>query len=504
MKHDARLVASRDVIGRFARGENVDAKEVEGVLGGLDALEAEIAVDKLRMADVSEVLFGVASGDFAKRATMRHDGSDFDGLAGVVNMLSEEIAAQFEEHHRAAEALRQSDERLRAAQRLEAVGRLAGGIAHDFNNILSVIVSRAALGLESLSANHPTRNDLVEVRRAAERAAELTGQLLALSSQQVLDPKIVDLKDTLLGMQTMLRPVAGEHVEIALQTEPLCGVRIDPGQFERIVLNLAMNARDAMPHGGRLTIGCSMLTADSDLAGLRGEIRLPAGRYVKLEIADTGTGMDAATLEHVFEPFFTTKGFGKAAGLGLATVLGIVRQSGGGIRVTSAPGNGTTFEILFPYVPFVERAPSAAKPKQTTGAETILLVEDDPQVRNATGRVLRRQGYEVIAVSGPAEARAVCQNEAARIDLVLTDVVMPGGNGGALAAELEAAHPHLKVIVMSGYAPEGPVRDAVASGLLAFLHKPATPEALTRKIREVLESHPNRTYARSGSIAVRR
>jgi len=350
-----------------------------------------------------------------------------------------------------------------------------------------VIVSRAALGLESLSENHPTRNDLVEVRRAAERAAELTGQLLALSSQQVLAPKVVDLKDMLGSMQTMLRTVAGEHVEVALRLEPLCGVRIDPGQFERIVLNLAMNARDAMPQGGRLTIGCSTPTVDGELSGLRGEIVLPPGRYVKLEIADTGVGMDAATLEHIFEPFFTTKGFGKSTGLGLATVLGIVRQSGGGIRVTSARGKGTTFEILFPQVSFVERAPSSEEPKQTSGAETILLVEDDPQVRNATGRVLRRQGYEVIAVNGPAEARAVCQKEATRIDLVLTDVVMPVMGGKEMAQALGETHPETKILFTSGYSEEVIGEHGVVRSRMGFLQKPYLAASLARRVREVLD-----------------
>src|SRR5881398_3958214 len=331
------------------------------------------------------------------------------------------------------------EQQLRQAQKMEAVGRLAGGIAHDFNNILTAITGHADLLLEDLGHHDPRRADVDEIRRSAERAAGLTRQLLAFSRQQVLQPKVVDLNALVLDMDKLLRRLIGEDVELATVLDPALGrVTADPGQLEQVIVNLAVNARDAMPNGGRLTLETKNVDLDADYPTDR--VTIPAGRYVMLVISDTGTGMDAQTRARIFEPFFTTKVPGKGTGLGLATVHGIVAQSGGTITVESAPDQGSTFTIYLPQVdaPVEAAAPPVPVERPPRGSETVLLAEDEPAVRTIAQQALERHGYTVLAAPSGAAALALAAQHAATIDLLLTDVVMPGMSGRDLADRLTA------------------------------------------------------------------
>jgi signal transduction histidine kinase/ActR/RegA family two-component response regulator len=384
--------------------------------------------------------------------------------------------------------LRRTEEQLRQSQKMDAIGRLAGGVAHDFNNILSVIISLSAVVQEDLPPNSPLRNDLQEINKAGVRGAALTKQLLMFSRQQILEPAIVDLDEVLTGMDTMLQRLIGADVGlVTLKNRRLGRVRADGGSIEQVIMNLVVNARDAMPKGGTLTIETTNLVVNEHLAEEHPELRL--GPYVMLSVTDTGTGMDKATQGRVFEPFFTTKEKGKGTGLGLSTVFGIVRQSGGAIWVESEPGRGTTFRICLPRVEGVD-APQLPPPNIETlgGSETILLVEDDEQVRSVASGILRRLGYRVIEAQNPGEAILHAEREHEHIDLLLTDVVMPQMSGVELARRLGEELPDLKIICMSGYTDDSAVKHGVLEANVAYLQKPITPEALARKLRAVLDS----------------
>jgi nitrogen-specific signal transduction histidine kinase/CheY-like chemotaxis protein len=380
------------------------------------------------------------------------------------------------------------EEQFRQAQRMEAVGRLAGGIAHDFNNMLTVIISYAEMIFQDLKADEPMRADIDEIRTAGRRATDLTRQLLAFSRQQVLEPKVLDLNQTVAGMEKMLRRLLGADIELTtLPSVDLGFVQADPGQVEQIVMNLAVNSRDAMPAGGKLTIQ----TADVEIlphAALPHPY-IPPGHYVMLAVADTGVGMDSETQARAFEPFFTTKEKGKGTGLGLATVFGIVKQSGGHIWVESQPGRGTTFTVYFPKVigepgpPSTSRAP----PETNRGNETILLVEDDDQVRALAGTVLRRQGYVVLEAPSAGEALLACEQHGSTIHLLLSDVILPRMRGPALAQRIVAMRPETKVLFMSGYVDDVVVQHDLGGPGVAYLQKPLTPASLTQKVREVLD-----------------
>ncbi len=386
------------------------------------------------------------------------------------------------------EALQRTEEQLRQAQKMEAVGRLAGGVAHDFNNVLSVILSYGDLLLAQMNPSEPMREEVLEIAKAGRRAAALTRQLLMFSRQQVLAPKVLDLNEVLTNMDKMLQRILGADVDLVSRlTQPLGSVLVDPSHIEQVIMNLAVNARDAMPIGGKLTMETSNIVLDEAYA--HDHLGVKPGPHVMLAVTDTGTGMDKATMGRIFEPFFTTKEAGKGTGLGLSTVFGIVQQSGGSVWVYSEPGHGTTFKIYLPQVDgAVDLARPTVAPKTLRGSETILLVEDDEQVRTVARGILVRSGYHVIEARNAGEALLHAEKYPGRIHLLLSDVVMPHMSGPELAKRLAQGRPDMSVLCMSGYTDDSIVRHGVLEGRIAFVQKPITPESLTMKVREVLES----------------
>ena len=378
------------------------------------------------------------------------------------------------------------ENQFRQAQKMEAVGRLAGGVAHDFNNLLTVIMTYTEMLAEDLSGNASHSEDLAEIRKASEAAASLTRQLLAFSRQQVVEPKLVLLEDVLTNADKMLRRLIGEDVElVSTLGADQCSVLIDPHQLEQVIMNLAVNARDAMPGGGKLTLETSIVDLDAEYA--RDHWPAVAGRFAMLAVSDTGIGMDEETRARIFEPFFTTKEVGKGTGLGLATVYGIVKQSNGFIWVYSEPGKGTTFKLYFPLVAGEAGANQAETKKPTRGSETVLLVEDSPVVRAAAARILRRAGYSVLEAPTSRSAVDIAAKKHDRIDLLLTDVVMPELSGREVAEAFMRFRPGARVLYMSGYTDDAVVRHGILQSGIAYLQKPFTGETLTAKVRAVLD-----------------
>jgi signal transduction histidine kinase/DNA-binding response OmpR family regulator len=377
---------------------------------------------------------------------------------------------------------------LRHSQKMEAIGQLAGGIAHDFNNLLAVIQSYGQFLVQDLDAADSKRGDVEQILLAAEAASGLTRQLLAFSRQQVLKPQVLDPNLVIRELEKMLRRVIGEDVEYVAVLDPAIGrVRADVGQLQQILMNLVVNARDAMPSGGKLTLETGNFVLDDEYARVHEGVS--AGEYVAISVTDTGTGMDADTQLRIFEPFFTTKVVGRGTGLGLSTVYGIVQQSGGHIWVYSELGRGTTFRIYLPLVDEPTATARRALPVQPVGgSETVLVVEDNHAVRTAISRILRRAGYEVLEAEGAADARALCSDAARIIHLLITDVVMPQVSGPDLAIELSALRPQLKVLFMSGYSGNAITRHGVLREGLMFLQKPFSPASVTHAVREVLAS----------------
>ncbi len=381
---------------------------------------------------------------------------------------------------------RRLEAQLRQAQKMEAVGRLAGGIAHDFNNLLTAILGSAQLALREVEPNHVVREDLEEIRRAGLRAADLTRQLLAYSRRQVVAPKVIDLNEAVRNLDSMLRRLIREDIELVLFLAPTpLAVRSDPGQIEQVVLNLVVNARDAMPNGGRISVRAESVVLDA----LQPDNSPPAppGPYVHLAVSDTGIGLTAEARAHLFEPFFTTKELGKGTGLGLATVYGIVKQNGGFIYVDSEPGAGTTVRVyLTPATGPIALEALATAPAPGGGSETILLVEDEAAVRQFARRALETSGYHVLVAPDGVEALAIAERHAGAIHVLLTDVVMPGMAGPELARQLSAKRPMIRVLFCSGYTDDATILDGVREAGTPFLQKPFAPEDLIRKIRDVL------------------
>lgn len=388
----------------------------------------------------------------------------------------------------AFEELTQTQDQLVQAQKMEAIGQLAGGIAHDFNNLLTVITGRSHLALRDLPTDHPHWRTFELIQKTAERAAALTRQLLAFSRQQLLQARVLDLNAVVSGLAPMLQRLIGEDIEFVVVAAPDLGrVKADPSQIEQVVVNLAVNARDAMPQGGRLTIETT--NAEVDEGNARRHVGVPPGRYVLLAVSDTGHGMDAATQARIFEPFFTTKETGKGTGLGLATVYGVVQQSGGHIWVYGEPGQGATFKLYLPRVVEAVETGAAGPPAVVgeRGSETILLVEDDEEVRAVARETLEAAGYVVLPAANATEALGRAPGGSRRIHLLVTDVVMPQGSGRGLAERLAPAYQDLRVLYISGYTDDAIVRHGVLEEGTAFLQKPFTPGALLRKVREVLD-----------------
>ncbi|HET6148808.1 MAG TPA: response regulator [Polyangia bacterium] len=445
--------------------------------------------------DIPFIIISGTVGEEVAVEAMRAGARDYllkDKLARLAPALERELReaqARRAQRH-AEEALRRSEEQLRQAQKLEAVGGLAAGVAHDFNNLLSVILSVSELAIADLQRDDPLHERMVDVRDAALRAADLTRQLLAFSRQQVLQPRNVALNQILSGIEKMLRRLIGEDIELAsIPASRADKVFVDPGQIEQVIMNLALNARDAMPDGGKLTIETADVVLDEASAGEH--VGMTAGPCVMLAVTDTGTGMDQATQARIFEPFFTTKEIGKGTGLGLATVFGIVRQSGGTIWVYSELGKGTCFKL---YLPRSSRglsddltAPTLAE-NVLRGTETILLVEDEEGVRKVALTILRRHGYRVLEAQNGGEAILIAEQHAGDIHLLLTDVVMPRMGGNQLAERLRRLRSGLRVLFMSGYTDRAIVHHGFLEPGLAFLQKPITPESLLRKVREVLDA----------------
>jgi len=383
---------------------------------------------------------------------------------------------------------RRLEEQFRQAQKMEAVGRLAAGVAHDFNNLLTVMLGTGEFLLDALGPDHPNRPDAQELRQLAVRASGLTAQLLAFARKQVLAPRILDLNALVSDVAGLLRRLVGEDITLKTVLAPDLGrIDTDPGQLEQVIINLAVNARDAMPRGGSLLLETADVSFDDGEA--RSYVGLPAGRYVMLAVTDTGTGMDAETKSHIFEPFFTTKPPGTGTGLGLATVFGIVEQSGGRIFVYSEPGLGTTFKIYFPRADrdAVDAVAAPPRPEHLDGTETILVVEDEDALRHLTRRVLEAHGYRVLVAGGGAEALEVVARHAAPIDLVVSDVVMPGMAGPELVQRLAERQPDLRALFVSGYTDESIAQHKVFRPGVNYLAKPFSREGLAERVRAILD-----------------
>jgi signal transduction histidine kinase/HAMP domain-containing protein/ActR/RegA family two-component response regulator len=439
-------------------------------LGGLEwAVEAGIVAFVGHPLIVDERRVGFA----AAFATRPLDDLDLNGFAAAAGDI-----ARYIDRKRVEDALHESELQLRQLQKMEAVGRLAGGIAHDFNNLLTVILGRSRLLLAAMEADHPHRRSIKSIDQTAERAAMLTRQLLAFSRKQVLAPTVLDLNEVVVGTMDILQRLIGESVELTFNPDPDVGrVKVDRGQLEQVIVNLVVNARDAMPEGGRITIATSAAGLDESAASATG-----SARQANLSVTDTGTGMDAHTQARIFEPFFTTKEPGKGTGLGLATVYGILRQSGGTIKVDSELGAGTTFTISLPQVEDRAEATETPSAPPRRGTETVLVVEDEAEVRALVHSVLADHGYLVLSAGRPSEAVDLAERHPGPIHLLVTDMVMPEMGGASLARQLIAVRSEMAVLYMSGYTDS-----TVGEGSL-FLQKPFTPDTIARSVRAALDA----------------
>ena len=439
---------------------------------------------------------------------LRGERGEFGGLARLIQEFfgqRESLLNEIAERKQAQEALRQSADQLRQAQKMEAVGRLAGGVAHDFNNLLTAILGYSELLGARRDLDETSRQNVEMIQKAGRQAAAVTHQLLAFSRKQILQPRVIDLNALVTDFEKILRRVIGEHIDLSTRATAENGrVRADPNQLEQVILNLGVNSRDAMmPGGGQLIIRTANVTLDAD-AARRIAADLSAGPYVLLEVADTGHGMDEEIKSRIFEPFFTTKGPGKGTGLGLSTVYGVVKQSGGGLMVESAPGAGCTFRVYLPQEAgeLEEARPKTVAPMQAPArrAETVLVVEDEEIVRELVCAVLKDSGYDVLCANNGIEALQLSEEHAGEIKLMITDVVMPQLGGLELARRLMLLRPHTKVLYVSGYSEDDMSEQGIVASELEFLEKPFTPLALTRKVREMLQPT---AHTRDGASTVR-
>lgn len=424
---------------------------------------------------------------------LRKDGSEFPVEINL-SMLETEEGLWGSAAIRDLTERRKLESQFRQAQKMESIGTLSGGIAHDFNNLLTVILSYSNSLAEELRGDSKQQREAEQIHQAAERGAALTRQMLAFSRQQVFQVRVLNLNDIIRNLLKMLQRIIGEHIEITTAlADDLKPVKADPGQLEQILMNLSVNARDAMPKGGKLRLETSNVVLDEDFVRLH--VGASVGSQVLLTVSDTGTGMDSATQARIFEPFFTTKGPGQGTGLGLAMVYGVVKQSGGSIWVNSKVGSGATFHIYLPQAQGVSEAPAPKKPPTTLkqGSETILVVEDDPGVRELVCMMLTSKGYTVLTAEHPSDAEAVCQKHSGNIHLLLTDMILPGASGREIAKRVGALRPGIKVLYMSGYTDDALIRDHGLDESFAFLQKPFSQGSVAAKVREVLDSDGFRT-----------
>jgi signal transduction histidine kinase/CheY-like chemotaxis protein len=435
------------------------------------------------LRQLTEAAEAISHGDYARRVRF-HREDELGSLATAFNVMAERV----EEAHRRLEdkidELRSTQEKFAHAQRMEAVGRLAGGIAHDFNNLLTVILGESELALTSPETNPAAA--LTEVKRAGERAAVLTRQLLAFSRRQLVEPTVFSVNDMVIDLEKMLTRLIGENIQLVTRTAAeIPTIRADRGQIEQVMVNLVVNARDAMPAGGRITVETFTVRLDEAYAQSRADV-VP-GDYLMISVSDTGHGMTADVQSHLFEPFFTTKDRSKGTGLGLATSYGIVKQSGGHIAAYSESGVGTTMRV---YLPCVQQAPEVrpAKPEALPrGSETILLVEDDLPVRQTASRILTSQGYRVLEAGDAAAALETLQSDGVAIRLMITDVVLPGLNGRQLAEKVAELRPDIRVLYVSGYTDDVIFQHRLVERDVTLLQKPFTGNSLAVKVREVLD-----------------
>ncbi|MFN2315062.1 MAG: PAS domain S-box protein [Gemmatimonadales bacterium] len=489
-EHATDLIALHDATGQFVYASPASRhllKMEPGELLERDLWHLVHPEDMPHVRAGFERLLTRAPGPSVMFRALRPDGHVvwLETIGQAIRTAEPEDRARFITVTRDISARRRLEEQLLRSQKLEGIGRLAGGIAHDFNNLLTAILGHAELAADGLPAASPAREELDEVRRAAERASGLTRQLLAFARRQMIAPRSVHLGELVLGMGTMLRRLIGEHIDLVITPAPeLWAVQADPAQLEQVILNLAVNARDAMPEGGRLCIEVrnrEVPLGDARLGGVG-----PAGTYVELLVTDSGVGMTAEMMRHIFEPFYTTKEVGKGTGLGLATCYGIIKQSGGFITVSSTPGGGSAFSVLLPRsLPMPEAEPVAPPPMAAASGGVVLLAEDDDQLRTLTARTLTRFGYEVHAAADGEAALELADTLDGAVDLLVTDIVMPRMGGILLADRLRAKQPGIPVLFVSGYASEW-ADGGHSLSESELLLKPWTTEELRRRVQERL------------------
>ena len=489
----SQLVDTRQAFVAALKEGRMDLILADYSIPGFDGMTA-LMLARQHCPDVPFLFVSATIGEELAIDAMHQGATDYvlkQGLGRLVPSVQRALRELDDraERKRAEEALRQSEKQFRQSQKMEAVGRLAGGIAHDFNNLLTVIMGYSQVLLTELGPQHPLRGKIEETLKAGERAATLIRQLLTFSSKQSLDPKILSLNTAVTSLESLLRRLIGEGIQLVSKLDPTNGrLCADQAQLEQVLVNLIVNARDAMPKGGTLTIE----TAQVELT--RSPVYhltpLPPGPYVRLAVSDTGCGMDRRTQSHIFEPFFTTKGEGKGSGLGLSTVFGIVTQCGGAIDVTSRVGHGTRFDLYFPSVEsdILTTVPTKPLGQPQRGTETILLVEDEPSVRMLVRDELRKLGYRVVEAKNGVEACLLATQQAGSLHLLLTDVVMPGMGGRELAQHLSVIKPDLRTLFISGYMDDVGIMAGQEEGTSSFLQKPFTPEVLARALRSLLDA----------------